>query len=305
MAMNKKIITRRKFLKDGTAVIAGSSLFMLSDNLGFSKKKPKAKTKVILVRNKDVLGNNRQPREEVLLEMMDQALTELLGIDNPGEAWKKLFNASDTDTVGVKSNVWPWLRTPPQLESAIKKRLLAAGLEEKNIKIKDRKLYKDEFFKDAKALINTRPLRTHHWSGVGGLIKNVITFVREPHLYHDDSCALLGKLWKLKPVKNKVRLNILVVLTPQFHSTGPHSFHPKYVWEYKGLLVGLGSDPVALDATGVRLLQAKRKAFFGNERPINPPPKHVFLADKLFKLGTANPKKIDLVKIGWDEDILI
>ena len=306
MAVKKKVITRRTFLKDSTAVIAGSSIFMVSDSLGFSEKKESekkagAKSKVILVRNKDVLGKNNQLRGDVLIEMIDQAVTTLLGIGQPVEAWKKLFKA--TDKIGIKTNVWRYLRTPVQLENAIKKRLLDAGLQEENIKIKDRKLYNDKFFQNATALINVRPLRTHHWSGIGSLIKNVITFVSEPYLYHDDSCAMLGKLWKLKGVKNKVRLNILVVLTPQFYSSGPHSFHPKYVWAYKGLLVGF--DPVALDATGIRLLQAKRQEYFGEEKPLNPPPKHVYLADKLFKLGNSDERKMDLIKIGWDEDILI
>jgi hypothetical protein len=84
---------------------------------------------------------------------------------------------------------------------------------------------------------------------------------------------------------------------------GPHHFTPKYTWPYCGLLVGL--DPVAVDSTGVRILLAKRQAFFEEERPINPPPKHVFVADTRHHLGTADPGKIELVKIGWKDDILI
>ena len=37
----------------------------------------------------------------------------------------------------------------------------------------------------------------------------------------------------------------------------------------------------------------------------DPPPKQIFLADPRHGLGTADPDKIDLVKIGWEEGILI
>jgi hypothetical protein len=93
------------------------------------------------------------------------------------------------------------------------------------------------------------------------------------------------------------------MLTPLFHGVGPHDFNPKYVWSYSGLLVGF--DPVAVDATGVRILTAKRRQFFGEDRPINPPPKHIFLADTRHHIGTADPDQIELVRLGWKEDILI
>jgi hypothetical protein len=39
------------------------------------------------------------------------------------------------------------------------------------------------------ALVNARPLRTHHWSGVGTCLKNYIQFVPEPSSYHDEGCS--------------------------------------------------------------------------------------------------------------------
>ena len=176
-------------------------------------------------------------------------------------------------------------------------------MDEKNISVNDQQVLRDPVFRDATALINVRPLRTHNWSGVGSLIKNYIMFVDTPESYHGDSCADLAKIWKLPSVEGKTRLNILVVLTPLFHGIGPHHYNPKYTWAYKGLLVGF--DPVAVDATGVRILQAKRRAFFEEDRPLNPPPKHVFLADTRHHLGTADPEKINLVRLGWQEDSLI
>jgi hypothetical protein len=138
---------------------------------------------------------------------------------------------------------------------------------------------------------------------VGTLIKNYIMFVDKPQSYHPDSCADLAKIWKLPNVEGKTRLNILVALTPLFHGVGPHHYNSEYVWAYNGLLVGF--DPVAVDATGVRILNAKRTEFFGEDRPINPPPKHVYLADTRHHLGTADPDKIELVRLGWSQGALI
>lgn len=99
------------------------------------------------------------------------------------------------------------------------------------------------------------------------------------------------------------RLNILVMITPLFHGVGPHHFNEKYTWRYNGLI--LGFDPVAVDATGLRIIEAHREEYFGEERPISPSPHHIQLADTKHNLGNADPDKIDLVKLGWKEGILV
>jgi hypothetical protein len=146
-------------------------------------------------------------------------------------------------------------------------------------------------------------MHTHHWAGVGSLLKNYIQFVPEPYKLHGDSCANLGSVWQLPIVKDKTRLNVLVMLTPLFHGKGPHHFQKQYLWDYKGLLVG--KDPVAVDATGLRILEAKRLEYFGEEQPFPIPPKHIRVAEEKFHLGVADPSKIEVKKIGWEEGILI
>lgn len=297
--MNNKVLTRRDFLKTGaTATIAGALFLNAPDELFAESEKM---TKVVLIRNKAVLDDLNKPKKEILEEMLDEAVATLLDESDPGKAWKILFEPDDV--VGIKTNQWPTLRTPQVLEDAIKQRVIEVGVDEKNIGISDQRVLSDSRFTNGTALVNVRPLRTHHWSGVGSLIKNYIMFVKAPWDYHGDSCADLATIWNLPIVAGKTRLNILVLLTPLFHGIGPHHYNPTYTWRYNGLLVGF--DPVAVDATGVRILQAKRKEFFKEDRPLNPPPKHVFLADTRHQLGTADPEKIDLVKIGWKEDILI
>lgn len=297
--MHAKPLTRREFLKTtSTAAVAGALFLNSPDRLFADADK---KTRVVLVRSEDVLDDLNRPDKEILRRMLDEAVCKLVGEEDVTKAWETLVGPEDT--VGIKTNFWRFLRTPTELEEVIEARVLEAGVPEKRVGVDDWHVRENPVFQNATALINVRPMRAHHWSGVGSLLKNYIMFVERPDSYHEDSCADLATIWKLPVVKDKTRLNILVMLTPQFHNIGPHNFNPKYIWPYSGLLVGF--DPVAVDATGVRILQAKRREFFGEDRPLNPPAKHIFLADTRHQLGTADPGKIELIKLGWDEGALI
>ncbi len=297
--MKPKGITRRDFLKGSTsAALAGAFYLSLPGKLSARSEN---KTRVVLIRDRDVLDKLNKPDDAVLSRMLDEAVITLLGEKDPATAWKRLIKPDDI--VGIKSNVWQYIPVPPELEQAIYARVIDAGVKKKNISIRDRGLLTDSVFQKASALINVRPMRTHYWSGVGSLIKNYIMFVDNPPSYHPDTCADLATIWKLPLVKGKTRLNILVMLTPLFQGSGPHHYNPKYTWAYNGLLVG--TDPVAVDATGLRILQAKRREFFGEDRPLDPPAKHILLADTRHGLGTADPEKIELIKLGWQEDVLI
>ncbi len=297
--MKDKVYTRRDFLKDSSAVVMAGSLYLNIPKKLFAQNEKKVK--VVLIRDKDLLDGSKRIKSEIISQMLDQAIMTLFQTNDPLEAWKKIVKPKDI--VGIKSNVWGNLPTPPELEKAIKKRVMEVGVSEKNISIRDRGVLSDSIFQKSTALINARPMRTHHWSGVGTLLKNYIMFVRKPWEYHGDTCADLATIWKLPIVEGKTRLNILVMITPLFHSVGPHDFSAQFTWKYNGLIVG--QDPVAIDYTGVQILMAKRKEYFKEDRPINPPPKHVFLADTRHHLGTADPAKIELIKLGWQEGILI
>jgi hypothetical protein len=239
--------------------------------------------------------------ESVLQNMLDKAVTALMDTPDPVSAWKQLVTPADI--VGIKTNAWHYLPTPEPLEVAIWNRLLDAGVKKENISADDRGVLQDSVFKRSTALINVRPMRTHHWSGLGTLIKNYIMFVPHPYMYHGNSCEKLGAIWQLPHVVGKTRLNILVMLTPLFHGVGPHHFSSRYMWPYSGLIVS--RDPVAADATGARIIQAKRNFFFGTEKPISPPALHIAAANTRFGLGNSRADQIQLVRLGWEEDILI
>ncbi len=103
--------------------------------------------------------------------------------------------------------------------------------------------------------------------------------------------------------EGKVRLNVLVALTPQFLTRGPQFFDTRYLWPYKGIL--LSTDPVAVDTMGVKLLEARRKAFFGEDRPMTELAKHVRLAGEKHGIGVGDPSRIQLARLGWGTDILL
>jgi hypothetical protein len=255
----------------------------------------------VLIRDKNVTDGYGSLREKILEDMLDQAVSALCGTADPRVAWGRLVKPGDI--VGIKSNVWGSLPTPAALEDAIANRLIEAGVRAKNISVDDRGIEYNPVFKQSTALINVRPMRTHHWSGLGTLLKNYIMFVPHPWMYHGNACEKLGAVWQKPQVRGKTRLNILVMLTPLFHGMGPHHFSRSYTWPYGGLIVS--TDPVAADSTGARIIQAKRNEYFAKDKPISPPPRHIEAADIRYGLGNSHPERIELIKLGWEEKILI
>ena len=218
--MEGKIITRRDFLRvaAGTAVAATLGTGIPQEG------RAEPTSKVVLIRNAEAVGDQGKIKAEIVQKMLDEAVKNLLGTNDSLEAWKELIKSSDV--VGIKSNSWPKLPTPPELEEAIKRRVLDVGVAEKNIDIADRGVLDNPIFLKATALVNVRPVRTHHWAGVGTCLKNYIQFVPNPSGYHDEGCSPLGKIWTYPIVKGKTRLNILCALTPQFYGRGA-SFRQK------------------------------------------------------------------------------
>jgi len=316
MSKKKKNLSRRDFLKNTASLAvmgsAGVSIFC-------NKKPPPAPTipkpstqpvetkiakpraKVVLIRDQKVLDADRRVQPAHLEKMIDDAVVALTGEPTPAAAWARLIRPEDT--VGIKTNAWRFIPVPPELEQAVRQRVEGAGVAAERIAIDDRGVLDNPVFQKATALINMRCSRTHHWAGVGSCIKNYIMFSPEPSSWHEDSCANLGGLWELPRVKGKTRLNVLVMLTPLFHGKGPQHFQPAYTWAYQGLVVG--QDPVAVDATGLRILTAKRREHFGKDEPFYVSPKHIQVAEEKYGMGVADPSRIDVIKLGWAEAALI
>ncbi len=310
--MSRKTITRRDFIRAAAvAPIAGAvgccclgtAAKIEEDSVAGTARiiGTVRRSKVVLVRDARAVGEGRKIDAAVVQNMLDDAVMTLFGEKDPAAAWRRIIKPSDT--VGIKTNGWNYLPTGPEVEQAIRRRVLEAGVPADRIGIKDRGVLTDPIFQQATVLINARPARVHYWAGMGSCIKNYIMFVPKPSDYHNDACADLATIWSLPVVKDKTRLNILAMLTPQYHNIGPRGFSEKYLWSYGGLIVG--QDPVAVDATGYRVIQAKRLEVFKEDKPLETSAHHIQLADTRHKLGNADPALIEVIKRGWADGILI
>ena len=313
MSNKGPILTRRKLLAGAAGAALGGGLAMpmlaCANRAEIGEPDPDArrapwhepgrKSKVVLIRDERVVDENGRVNEEIHAEMLDRALKELLGEPTVEACWRRLVR--EEDVVGINSN-HATLRISPTFEEALRRRVMVAGVAEEEIGIGDRRVLHDPLFLRTTALINVRPLRTHLWSGIGSCIKNMIMFSTRPASWHDDHCADLAGLWDLPLIKGKTRLNIMVMLTPLFECRG-HIFLPQFTWPYRGMIVGL--DPVAVDATALRILEAKRTEYFGRRVAMDISPKHVRVAQDKFQLGHYDPDMIDLATMGWPEDSFI
>jgi hypothetical protein len=298
----ERLITRRDLLKKTALMAVGGTLLLNRPVSSWAWAKGEdAKSKVVLIRNQQLFAGGEQPDATIAAQMLDEAVSALTGKKTAEEAWASVIKPADI--VGIKTNAWNKFPTPDIMNDLLKERVLQVGVKEENVSVNDRSVKDDPVFQNSTALINVRPMRTHAWSGVGSCIKNYIMFSPQPSSYHDDSCASLAALYDLPIVKGKTRLHVLVLFKPLFHHRTAQDASEEYMWKYSGLIVGF--DPVAVDSVGLRIIQGKRNAFFQEDRPLNPPAKHIELADTRYHLGTANPAKIELVKLGWDEESFV
>jgi len=297
----RKMVTRRDFMKGSASAVVGAAIpLSQSASQETSSQRPE-RSKVVLVRNAEALDENSAFNGEVIQQMLDEAVMAFFDADSPVDAFRNII--SPEQIVGIKTNGWRYLPTPAELETAIKNRVLDVGVAEENIGLADGGVRTNPLFQNAHSIINVRPLRTHYLSGTSGCMKNLIRFSDDFAKWHPNSCGDLGLLQNLPEVKGRLRLHILAALTPQFHGRGPHHFSRRYVWSYKGLIVG--TDVVAVDAIGLNLLMAKRTEVLGAANAFPPVSKHIEIADKVHGLGNSDLDKIDLIKVGWQDDILI
>ncbi|MBC7287118.1 MAG: DUF362 domain-containing protein [Armatimonadetes bacterium] len=287
-------MTRRDFLRQAASAAAAAALGLPALA---ADEKTKTST-VVLIRHPDAVSADGRVNAAVVAQMIDEAVAKLVGTSRARDAWPRLIKP--TDTVGIKSNEWAPLRTPPEVEQILRQRCIDVGVPAERIKITDRQAR--TLLADCTALINVRPVRSHHWAGIGGCIKNYIMFSDRPSQYHPNSCESLALAWELPICKGKTRLNILLALTPLFWGRGPHHYDPNFVWPYRGIFVSF--DPVAVDALGAELLRRKRIDFFGEDRPITPTV-HITAAGEKYGLGVADLSRIRLIKLGWQEGALL
>ncbi len=298
MKIKKRVVTRRDFIRGTVGATLGVTLLTPDWLKGAGGKEAQAqggKSTVLIVRDQNAVDSDLNVNKSVLRKMLEQVLTGITGEDNTKDAWLSLV--SPDDVIGLVPT--PLMNpTHDELIEVVKETLIEAGVPAENIRNAQGRSVNLE---PITALISLPGLKAHWLTGIGTVIKNYILYSGAPRNYHNQDSAKLGEIWHLPQVKGKTRLILVDALRPVCDK-GPQ-FDPRYRWVYNGLMAG--TDPVALDAVGLKIIQNKREELRGEPWPLSPPPICVEAADKVYKLGTSDLNNIEIKSIGWDKDLLV
>jgi hypothetical protein len=289
----RRVVTRRDFVRDTAGVAVGVSLF----GVGWAEqaaRAPRAAT-VILVRNQYVLSPSHDVDSTALREMLAETVTRVTGKASARDAWRSLVDPEDTVGLVATPHLNP---THPELVDAVRTALVDAGIPADRVRLAQGGPDKAEA---CTALISLPALKAHWLTGIGTVLKNYITYSGHPSRYHDENNDRLGEIWLLPHVKGKTRLVLVDALRP-LCDKGPQA-DPRYMWDYKGLIAG--TDPVAVEAICLKILTARREALRGEPWPLSPPPLCVAMADKRYGLGTSRLSEIAVERAGWMEGALL
>jgi hypothetical protein len=300
-----KMITRRSFMKGAAYGSLGLVAGLQKAIPGVGGAAPSAQAfaaadplaRIILVRDEAAVDEAHAVNAKLVASMVDRAVMTLAGEKDALKAWGRYIKPGDT--VGVKITRCEWMRvhTEQAVIDAVLARLDDLGIPQNRVFAMDGGLPA----KDCTALINLPSIKVHTLIGMACSMKNYINLSPKPSAYHFDGNSKLGELFLLPEVKGKTRLILVDALRPYF-GPGPQ-INPLHRWDYKGVMAG--TDPVAVDTTALALCMAKRRLFKGEEWPVTPPPRFLAAADKEYKLGTSDPARIKVEKLGWDKDLFI
>ena len=157
-------------------------------------------------------------------------------------------------------------------------------------------------------LINLPTLKDHQSAGVTLCLKNLshglVNNVSRSHAdtSHNDCGEFIPAVVAMPVIRSKVVLNVLDGLKALYHA-GPGG-RPQFVWEHKTLY--FGTDPVAIDRIGLRVIDEKRVASGMKpsaqagpdsfDRFVTKQPEHIDIAGKL-GLGESDRAKIEFRKL--------
>ena len=156
--------------------------------------------------------------------------------------------------------------------------------------------------------INLPVLKHHQSAGVTICLKNMshgmVNNVNRSHLTPTlNACGVfIPSVVSLPVIREKAVLHICDGVKASYHG-GP-SGRPKYMWEHKTMY--FATDPVALDKTGLKTIDAKRAAMGMQSIALSKPDadsgflncqvEHIEIAGQL-GLGVFDDKKIDVRRL--------
>lgn len=314
-------LTRRAFV--GLAAAAAAGL------LRPRGAEAQGRSTVVLARATDLESLFGTPSYERLLDLLTMGLVLLSGETNIAAARRKYYGINDR--VGVQIATSPVAVTPEVVDAVITT-IARAGVATDKLFIysaDERDLFRAGFalrrdgpgvrcygaesegYRDSlsdllspevTAMANVPCLAPHPQAGLAGAIRNFVNSVRPSRAQEAcaDGGAGLPSIVAKRALRDRSRLHVMDCVRPAYDLPADG---PPARWEYNGLLVS--ADPVALDAVGTALLQAKRREVAGGEWPLDPFPTHVELAASKYDLGVSDLAAIDILRVGPMDDALI
>jgi hypothetical protein len=293
--MNKHhlCLTRRDFVRGTLGAAAGASTF--SAGAGATQRRPPRSSRVTLVRDQNALDGGNKVDSTILTRMLNDTLQRVTGEKTVRNAWLSLVKPEDVIGLVPAPHLNP---THQELVDLVRESLADAGIPRDRVRLAQGGPDKP---KTCTALIALPGLKAHWLTGIGTVLKNYIMYSGNPSSYHDENSLKLGEIWNLPFVKGKTRLILVDALRP-LCDKGPQP-DPRYMWNYNGLIAG--TDPVAIETIGLRIITRKRQALRNEPWPLSPPPLCVAAADERYNLGTSRFEEIKLDQAGWSQDLLL
>jgi uncharacterized protein (DUF362 family) len=297
---------------------------------------PAGKSKVVIARDAMLRGSGATVDSGRVLTLLDRAMQSYFNVDHLAESWKKLVRPGDTVGLKVNTLGGRGLSTNVQMVEAICERLQEAGIKARDIIIWDRDTdemdrvgfhtstadnrvqcfgtdyvgYEDDLAtygtigsrlskiltQRTNVMINLPILKDHEGAGVTIAMKNMYGVIHNPNKCHPNGCdPYVADLNMLPAIRSKMRITICDATTACYEG-GP-GFKPQYSWQENALMVS--QDPVALDYTGWQIIEKKRaEKKLSTLEAVGRRPRYIATAaDAQHRLGTNDPRRIDLVEI--------
>lgn len=254
---------------------------------------------VVVVRAPGVLSSDGMVRPASLVAMFERGLSRLTGQTGAAAGLAALFVPTDRVGIKINGIAGRRLTSPPEVTLPLARLLVRAGLPDQAVTIWDRtnrelreagyrlsnsgsefRVYGTDTVgagygaeplehrsiagrfsaiqtEMVTASISFAVLKDHGLAGLTAGMKNYFGAIHNPNKYHDDGCdPFVADLVDAPPIRSKHRLTVLDALTVQFNR-GP-SFHAK--WADRSETLVFGTDPVAVDAVGLRIVAGLRQA---------------------------------------------
>jgi uncharacterized protein (DUF362 family) len=334
---------RREFLQAAAtgALVLGSSA--AADKLAlaavFDKQTTHAesgKSRVVVARDPALHGADGLLDEKRVLALLDRAVTQYTGRDNPVDAWKRIVPVGKV--IGLKTNGLggKGISTHAVLVMAVAERLQQAGVKPGEIIVWDRnrrdleacgltintdpskvrcygsdvsgfedtaeqwgsaKIHLSKILtRECEMVIGLPILKDHSMAGVTFAMKNMYGVFDSPFLLHANGCNPAVADLNCIPI---IRQKVRFTIGDAMTSVydGGPGFHPERLWQPNALIVG--EDRVALDQTAWQMIERKRaEAGIKTLEASGRPPLYIATAaDATHQLGFNDPQKIHLMEI--------